>query len=381
MSLSGGRDAVFWITVRPDGVVVWRVKVQAQFFTNLVWRAFPFESNALSMHLMSTNATTGRGSPGTDVKFIASATGERVFDLGEGSDSNGWTVTNLFVFSSRHSWAQQFIPKYNFRRSARADPAPVLPALNDSLVLTPFGENIEVTDITASIIIRRQSATYVLSTIVPVLVVTALALLTFLLGPDLIATRLSCAQTMFLTLVAVSWVSEGFTPKASYILPTRALVMLSYAVLILIALETIASMALRDSVGMRERARRVKDGRNEHLRAIVSGLRLRKKQRDGLPTANNGEVVGTSAGGAPVVVAKSADAPATRDDAAATGRDAKVSFYEWLAEAMDLATFFCLLIGYAVAAALIFTLALARQPTVCEMSGAPVGCEDQLGRA
>ena len=103
LSLSGSRDAVVWINVRPDGVAVWRVKVQATFFTNLIFKAFPFDTNSLDIHLMGTNVTSGRGPPGTDVKFIASATGDRVFELGEGSDSNGWNVETLLVWQSRHS--------------------------------------------------------------------------------------------------------------------------------------------------------------------------------------------------------------------------------------------------------------------------------------
>jgi len=138
------------------------------------------------------------------------------------------------------------VDKNNFRRSARADPAPLLPALNDSLVTTPFGADLYMTDITASIIVSRQSSTYVLGIIFPTIAVVFLALLTFLLPVDMISTRLSTASTMFLTLVAVSWVSEGFTPKASYPLPTRILLMLAYAAVIVIALETIAVMAIRN---------------------------------------------------------------------------------------------------------------------------------------
>ena len=290
---------------------------------------------------------------------------------------------------------------------------------------TPWGSDIEVTDITASIIVRRQSATYVLSTIVPVIVVTSLALLTFLLAPDQISTRLSCAQTMFLMLVAVSWVSEGFTPKASYPLPTRVLgelvcllwwgakrggrdpthswtrshphppsthshaVMLSYAVLIIVAIETIAVMAIRNGVSLSERTRRVRTGRNEHVASMLAKLKLRKRRDAALPTANNGGggggfggVVGagvTTSGSGGLAPSKAVDA--ADDSATNKARDARISFHEWLAETLDLVTFVGLTVGYAIGAALIFVFAQARQPGLCEMSGAPAGCMDQLGRA
>ena len=47
LSLSGSRDAVQWITSRPDDVIVWRVKTQATWFTNLAFRAFQFDTQSL----------------------------------------------------------------------------------------------------------------------------------------------------------------------------------------------------------------------------------------------------------------------------------------------------------------------------------------------
>lgn len=92
-SISGSRNQVFYITVRPDGVVMWRVKFSAVFFCNMDFHAFPFDMQTLDMHLYSTAGSFAKGPNGTNVKFIASATGDRLFDMGEGSDSNGWDIT------------------------------------------------------------------------------------------------------------------------------------------------------------------------------------------------------------------------------------------------------------------------------------------------
>ena len=55
---------------------------------SLNFKAFPFDRQTLDIHMVTTNATERGGT----VKFIGSATGDRIFEMGEGSDNNGWNV-------------------------------------------------------------------------------------------------------------------------------------------------------------------------------------------------------------------------------------------------------------------------------------------------
>eukprot|EP00884_Botryococcus_braunii_P000775 jgi/Botrbrau1/10699/Bobra.357_1s0003.1 len=73
----------------------------------------------------------------------------------------------------------------------------------------------------------------------PVVVCTALSFLTFFVQSDKIDTRLQLVVTLFLALVALQFVMEDDLPRASYVLPTRQLVITSYAILAMVAIETL----------------------------------------------------------------------------------------------------------------------------------------------
>lgn len=180
------------------------------------------------------------------------------------------------------------------------------------------------------------------------------------------------------------------TRVSTNIHPTHT-VMLSYAVLIIVALETIAVMSIRNGVSLSERARRVRTGRNGHVASMLAKLKPRKRRDATLPTANAGGGGGGGggfggAGGAGVMTSGSSGTASkavdpTDDATVDHARDARISFHEWLAETLDLVTFIGLTCGYSIGAALIFVFAQAKQPGLCEISGAPAGCMDQLGRA
>ena len=59
-------------------------------------------------------------------------------------------------------------------RSARGDPAPIVPAKGQNQSLA-FGNNKMITDITVAIVVKRISLYYVLGMIVPILLLAGLA--------------------------------------------------------------------------------------------------------------------------------------------------------------------------------------------------------------
>jgi hypothetical protein len=135
----------------------------------------------------------------------------------------------------------------------------------------------------------------------------------------------------------------------------------------------------------------VRAGRNEYVGNLWTRLRRNRAARRAggtLPTASGGGVsmAGAAAGGGTGMMLADGDAKAAGDgangtSASDTARDAKDGFNAWLADTLDFMTFILLIAAFSIGAALIFVVAQARQPGLCEMSGAPAGCIDQLGRA
>ena len=96
-----------------DTVAMW-ARVQGEFFTPLDFRAFPFDSQKLTMQLEYadpppvadatgwSDAGERAGKAGGAVNFLPSATGLATFKPRAGADVSGWTVRDVSVTPAAH---------------------------------------------------------------------------------------------------------------------------------------------------------------------------------------------------------------------------------------------------------------------------------------
>ena len=242
-----GRAQPYYIDVSETGAVTWRVEVRSSYLTTLDVSAFPFDTQSLDMIATLSNYP-GQGA----VRVIPSATGLGLFTFGTGDDLSGWHAKDVHIFvRNPANYSSVFSSEQVARRqvsvSAPGDPVPLVPSNSPAALAARggapapprFGEGIGVVEITVSISVERLWLYFSLSAILPIVVCTSIAFLAFWVHPADLSTRLSLVVGLFLALVAVQFVLDGELPKASYVIPTRRLVIASYIALAVIAIETL----------------------------------------------------------------------------------------------------------------------------------------------
>ena len=186
-----GRTQAYTIRVEPDDTVMWRSEVRGVFYFTGSYLSFPFDVQSLDLAMsLQNNATGGSGT----ATVIPSASGVGLFAFGNGDDLSGWRVTNVTITVNERPWSTQFDDpeSRNLRtRSAPGDYAPLVP-VDD--VATPYGADLSVVQVRVGVIVQRLSLFYALGAIVPIVLCVAIALLTHMLDPDLVETRLQVRE-------------------------------------------------------------------------------------------------------------------------------------------------------------------------------------------
>ena len=262
--------------------------------------------------------------------------------------------------------------------------------------------------------VTRLRANYAFSVLLPVIFISSISWVAFLIDPTGLSLRVSTVLTSLLSLLALQFVIEADLPNSSYVLPTKQLVLLSYASLALIAFESVAVFelsrwpSLRAARAERKAAlesvahARKRDAERRgvsafraffagppsaaalsHLHSARSRLSLRRDTTfgvhikgdypDGDPRHNaNGGIRGdtappgvrrqSSAGeGRGHALAKDADGP---DGGTATGRRLEAAYYRALAHTVDLCTFAVVAIAYTLSVVGILLGGLTNQSAV-----------------
>eukprot|EP00884_Botryococcus_braunii_P017545 jgi/Botrbrau1/4474/Bobra.0220s0008.1 len=249
-----GRVQPYYITVSADGIVTWRVQFNCRFYVPMSMEAFPFDKQELMVKLQMFQlegaaphyhcalccrlAPPAGPAPAKQLssKFVMDTFASlKLFTMGRGDDLSGWKVDNLTVTVNEQGFSDQF-KMHNIRKSLPDDPAPLLGGEGNPNPNFNVGT---VVDVQIRLLITRLSNYFSLGTILPVLVCTSLSFLTFFIQPEQIDTRLQLVVTLFLALVAIQFVVEQELPRASYVIPTRQLVIASYGVLGIISVETL----------------------------------------------------------------------------------------------------------------------------------------------
>lgn len=367
------------VAVEPSGAVVWRVTVQSEFFCSMQFVAFPLDTQTLDLFMehQQTRGVAGGG----EVRVIPSATGKDPFRLvaSGADDADEWEVKNVLIFTQQRNLSSMYTMGNSFRRSADHDPAPYVPADGGE----GWGTNIDLVEVTVSIVARRLSWSTCMNSIVPVLVVAFVALCTFFLDPEQVLTRFQITVGMFLSLIAVQYVVESHLPRTSTVLPTKQLVLLTYGTILAIAAETLVALHVRRGPSDRHKHHRLRAGREAFLarksKLPCDGSSVPGSQASlSRALSDSMRCRGAVANGHDVDdIVQRVEAPTTSTlayDEAASLKE----YNAWRARCLDMTSFAVLLTVYVLGAILIFVLAIARQPSVCAHAGVQANCIDQL---
>lgn len=245
----------------PNGVSFW-AHVQAEFYTNLNFMAFPFDQQKLVIQF-----AFGTRHPERPVSFVQSSTALSMYFPRSGDDISGWNIKNITLDFYNNS-AQVIYDKSTFIYLARYmvlvvcalthslthlshvsthtknavtpsnpnDPVPVHPPFNTDFRFISY---LWTTGFTIIIDVSRISLYFILMAVLPVILNVWLALLVFSISPKHLDTRLGIIVTLFLSLTALMLVVANSLPQSSYIVPTQQLCLLSYCVLGFVGLESI----------------------------------------------------------------------------------------------------------------------------------------------
>ena len=190
-----GRTQPYIFYVSPDGRVSYRVEVNAEYVSPLELRAYPLDSQDLRIVLVYTNFNPTV----SNVSFVASASGSKIFTFGTGDDLSGYRVADVFVKTRGGLWSDQF-SRAVLAPSARGDPLPVYPAPravdvlaaaavaegNASATLKPakmFGKDYTITEAQVIIRLQRLVAASGLQ-ILPIVLCTTVAFITMFVSGE-----------------------------------------------------------------------------------------------------------------------------------------------------------------------------------------------------
>ena len=127
------------------------------------------------------------------VHIVPSASGTKLFTTGAGDDLSGWKVVDVQMIIKARKFIDIFtdheVERALITRSAPGERLPLLPAASATSPAR-FGTDIGVVDFDVSFTIRRLWQYYSLNAVLPVVISTSIAFLTFFISPDNIDTRL-----------------------------------------------------------------------------------------------------------------------------------------------------------------------------------------------
>jgi hypothetical protein len=204
--------------------------VAGEFYTNLDFRAFPFDTQNLVIQIGYADRT-----PEIPVIFVQGSTALTMYLPKAGDDISGWKLHDIKM--SFYNVTDEQIYNRFIDFSQPNDPLPIHP-INDNAI-DIFRPPLWDQGFVIFIQIDRIYVYFILTAIVPIALNVWLALLVFSVSPKHLDTRLGIIVTLFLSLTALMLVVGDVLPQSSVIVPTQQLVLLSYCILGFVGLESI----------------------------------------------------------------------------------------------------------------------------------------------
>ncbi|KAG2484498.1 hypothetical protein HYH03_016727 [Edaphochlamys debaryana] len=245
---------------KTSGIVTWSTRLVATWYSPFDFRAYPFEHQHLLLELGLADSQAAQ----------AGLRWEHVAKLNntphtKGADLAGWRMKwgKGKLYDSRKCMTEYGVaaPTYNLS-GARASGGPaVYESIPASVHHWPNNTGAGTTEpdpcslggytsvydegralfppvvLVADVMIKRVSSYYVLTNLVPVLLITLVAFVTFFMPTDALGDRMSVVLTMFLSLTAMQFVFDF--PPANYINALQQVVLVSYIMIALACVESL----------------------------------------------------------------------------------------------------------------------------------------------
>ncbi|QDZ21470.1 ligand-gated ion channel [Chloropicon primus] len=259
--LPEGRLQPYNIIIDKDsGAVAWWTGIHARYFTPMDFRRFPFDEQTLVMQFEFQSVAT------TISRFVPAAKATRFLVRGEGDVVSGWWIDSIDVRTRNFTLKDEldyWMENYG-AFSPGSDPYPLSKGpqgacaeellIDATAAATTCGENdtrpsasppaAQLTSFDIVISIHRIWRYYVLNICVPVLLLVALSLITFIIPAESLDARIALNITLFLSLTALQFVVNDQLPKSSYPTAVTKLVLVCYCCVAYGVPETIVVFAL-----------------------------------------------------------------------------------------------------------------------------------------
>ncbi|KAI8464918.1 MAG: hypothetical protein J3K34DRAFT_101369 [Monoraphidium minutum] len=225
-------EPLYLVKVMEDKeTVAWRMSLHATFVTAMNFARFPFDTQRLQVILSTTQPTPDK------IRIKPSSTAIETFVRGSGDDLSGWSHKGVRLIIDEPVRGDVLLS--HGTPVNPDDPAP-LTSVNASLAQLANGDVLHNWYIpaTSEIHVKRMWEPVVCMAVLPPCFLVYTSLLTCLLGPTWLSKRLSVYVSLILALIALQFVIGRGMPESSYLLPTTKLILMSYAMLGLLAIES-----------------------------------------------------------------------------------------------------------------------------------------------
>eukprot|EP00198_Chlamydomonas_reinhardtii_P002391 XP_001691727.1 ligand-gated ion-channel [Chlamydomonas reinhardtii] len=223
-----------------SGTVTWSTRLVGTWYAPFDFRAYPFEHQHLLLEISIASYQA----------LAAGLVWEHVAKLNntahtKGADLAGWYVNwgkgkvydtrscQKEVGTAEPRWGDRYLPPNPGRGTTSPDwCGTYAPHLYDE-ARALYGPVVLVADI----MIKRVSSYYVLTNLIPVLLITLVAFVVFFMPQDALGDRMSVVLTMFLSLTAMQFVFDF--PPANYINALQIVVLVSYVMISIACIESL----------------------------------------------------------------------------------------------------------------------------------------------
>jgi len=204
-----------------NGAVAWWTAVHGKYYTPMDITRFPFDTQKLVMQF-------GFQSKSVVNEYIPSSSSTRFLVRGEGEIVSGWDVQSVEVLpwsTTLREGVNYYVSNYGTPSNPN-DPAPVADYGDGDE--SQQGSGYEVVSFDVVVTIKRKASYYILNMLVPILLLVGLSLITYMIPPADLDTRISLNVTLFLSLTALQFIINAELPKSSNPSCITELILASY---------------------------------------------------------------------------------------------------------------------------------------------------------
>lgn len=241
------------------GGVIRTVQIQGSFSAGLRFQKFPFDSQKLIVKIE-------KGYSSSDINLIASGISKGASGLFQNKEIKSdelpsWAVTKVELFCPSEPTAIN-IPDFHEKSLdpndllAEVAKAEISLAANSTEVLSLYC-NLEIH-------VNRLSSYYLWNTLFPLVCIVHLSFLPIFVSPEKLDLRMTTTVTLFLALTALQFSTNAELPSSSYLTAYHKLVLTSYCLLVVVAVEYLLAYTLctwkqaLDLMGGSKRERRIR---------------------------------------------------------------------------------------------------------------------------